>query len=177
MIFAELPVASAEGALLAHSVKLPKASFKKGRRLSAEDVAALVAAGRRTVMAARLEPDDVGEDEAAARIAAAAAGPDLVVSAPFTGRCNLLAARPGLLVLDRERLDRLNLVDEAITIACLPPYDLLEPRQMAATVKIIPFAAPRAAGERCAAIAAEGGPLLRRAAFRPRRVGISFRRP
>ena len=172
MIFAELPSEEAEGALLAHSVKLPKASFKKGRRLSAEDVAALLAAGRRTVIAARLEPGDVGEDEAAARIAAAACGPGLVASAPFTGRCNLLASGPGLLVVDRERLDRLNLVDEAVTIASLPPYDVLEPRQMAATVKIIPFAAPRAAVERCAAIAAEGGPLLRLAAFRPRRVGL-----
>lgn len=172
MIFAELPSEEAEGALLAHSVKLPKASFKKGRRLSAEDVAALLAAGRRTVIAARLEPGDVGEDEAAARIASAACGPGLVASAPFTGRCNLLASGPGLLVVDRERLDRLNLVDEAVTIASLPPYDVLEPRQMAATVKIIPFAAPRAAVEHCAAIAAEGGPLLRLASFRPRRVGL-----
>ena len=53
----------------------------------------------------------------------------------------------GLLVFDRERLDRLNLVDEAITLGTLPPFAVVEPRQMVATVKIIPFAAPEAAVE------------------------------
>ena len=43
---------------------------------------------------------------------------------------------------------------------------------MVATVKIIPFAVPRAAVEAAAAFAAEGGPLLRVAAFVPRRVAL-----
>src|SRR5262249_1481614 len=78
-----------------------------------------------------------------------------------------------VLVLDHGRLNRLNLVDEAITLATLPPFDLVEPRQMVATVKIIPFAAPRAAVESCAAIAAEGTPLLRLAALRPRQAALT----
>ena len=172
MIFAELPLADAEGALLAHSVRLAKASFKKGRTLSPADVALLREAGRATVIVAKLEPGDVGEDEAASRIAAAAGGANLSPTAPFTGRCNLLAQAVGVLVVDRERLDRLNLVDEAITVATLAPYELVEARQLAATVKIIPFAAPGEAVARCAAIAAEGGPLLQVAALRPRQVGL-----
>ncbi len=172
MIFADVPLAEAEGALLAHSVRLAKASFKKGRKLSAADVALLREAGRANVIVARLEPGDVGEDEAASRIAAAAGGANLSPTAPFTGRCNLLAQAAGVLVVDRERLDRMNLVDEAITVATLPPYELVEARQLAATVKIIPFAAPGEAVARCAAIAAEGGPLLRVATLRPRQVGL-----
>src|SRR5215472_15802103 len=43
---------------------------------------------------------------------------------------------------------------------------------MVATVKIIPFAAPEAAVEKCADLAAEGGPLLRVAPFRRHRVGL-----
>ena len=63
MIFGDTPLAEAEGAILAHSLKLAKLSFKKGRRLSAEDVAALEAEGLASVVAARLEEGDRHEDE------------------------------------------------------------------------------------------------------------------
>ena len=72
-----------------------------------------------------------------------------------------LPKRAALLVFDRDRVDRLNLVDEAITLGTLPPYVVVEPRQMVATVKIIPFAAPEDAVERCAKAACGEGPLLR----------------
>jgi molybdenum cofactor cytidylyltransferase len=172
MIFAEMPLSEAEGALLAHSVKLKDASFRKGRRLAAADIAALAAAGQRTVVAVRLEADDMPEDEAAAAIAAAVGGAGLTVAAPFTGRANLIAAAPGLLVVDQERLDALNLVDEAITLATVPPFDLLAEGDMAATIKIIPFAVPRPIVRRALAVAAERQPILRLAALQRRRVGL-----
>ena len=120
----------------------------------------------------RLEPGDIREDPAASRIAAAAAGAGIDLAAAFTGRANLFAAAKGILVFDRERLDRLNLVDEAVTLGTLPPYAVVEPRQMVATVKIIPFAVPEGAIAHCAEIAAEGGKLLRVAAFRPKSVAL-----
>jgi molybdenum cofactor cytidylyltransferase len=83
-----------------------------------------------------------------------------------------MVAERGLLVADRARIDALNLVDEAITLATLAPFELVEPRQMAATIKIIPFAVPRAALDRCLALARDGGPLLRVAPLMPRRVGL-----
>jgi molybdenum cofactor cytidylyltransferase len=172
MKFGEIPVASATGAILAHGVRAEKLVFKKGRRLSGEDVAALSAAGKTHVIAAQLEPGDVPEDEAAASVAASIAGENLVTSAAFTGRCNLFANVRGIAVIDTARLDRLNLVDEAITIATLPAFAPVEPRQMIATVKIIPFAAPKDAVERCKAIAAEAGKLVRIAPYLRRRVGL-----
>ena len=173
MIFGDTPVSEAEGAILAHSVKLASISFKKGRRLSAEDLAALAEAGIETVIAARLEPGDVHEDAAAGRIAEAILGPGLTASAAFTGRANLVVARRGVLVVDRARLDALNRIDEAVTLATLAPFDLVEPRQLAATVKIIPFAVSGAALTRCLEAARAGaGPLVRVAVLRPRPVGL-----
>lgn len=172
MIFGETPLAEAEGAILAHSLKLGSISFKKGRRLDAADLEALRKARVESVIAARLEAGDVHEDAAADRLAQAVAGTGATCSAAFTGRCNLVAARRGLLVYDRDRLDALNLVDEAVTLAALPPYELVEPRQMLATVKIIPFAAPEAALQRCLELAARPGPLLRVATFKRKRVGL-----
>ncbi len=173
MIFGDTPLNEAEGAILAHSVKLDAARFKKGRRLSADDVVALERAGIKTVIAARLEPGDVHEDAAAGQIAEAILGPGLTMSAAFTGRANLVVAERGVLVVDRIRLDALNQVDEAVTLATLGPFDLVEPRQLAATVKIIPFAVSGAALTRCLEAARAGaGPLVRVAALRPRPVGL-----
>ncbi|MFO0997672.1 MAG: molybdopterin-binding/glycosyltransferase family 2 protein [Alphaproteobacteria bacterium] len=176
MKFGALPVAEAEGAILAHSLVLPGpgrgTTLKKGRRLSAEDVAALTAAGHESVTAARLDPDDVHEDEAAVLLARALAGDGLAIGTPFTGRANLFAERRGVAVIDRDRLDRINLIDEALTLASIAPYAVVDEKQMVATVKIIPFSVKRAVVESAIAIAREDGPLVRVAGFVPHKAAL-----
>lgn len=172
MLFGPVATSKAAGAILAHSIALPGRAMKKGRVLSDDDVAALLAAGQEKVVAARLEADDVPEDEAATRLASGAAGDNATQQAAFTGRCNLYAACDGIVVLDRPRLDRINFIDEAITIATVPPYAWVQQGQMLATVKIIPFAAPKLALEEAERIAADGGPLLRVAPLKARQAGL-----
>ena len=172
MKFGEVPVAEAEGAILAHSLRLGTIALKKARVLSRADLDLITEAGLSRIVVARLEAGDVGEDEAARLVAASAAGDEIEPAAPFTGRANLFAKARGLLVFDRERLDRLNLVDEAITLGTLPPFAVVEPRMMVGTVKIIPFAAPAEAVERCVEAARSVGPLLRVAPFQPHSVGL-----
>ncbi|MBV8504392.1 MAG: molybdopterin-binding/glycosyltransferase family 2 protein [Alphaproteobacteria bacterium] len=172
MKFGEVPVAEAEGAILAHSLKLGTTALKKARVLSRADVELIAASGLSRIVVARLEPGDVGEDEAARRVAEAAAGAEIEAAAPFTGRANLFARTRGLLVFEPERLDRLNLVDETVTLGTLPRFARVERKQMVATVKIIPFAAPETAVARCIEAAAAAGPLLRVAPFVPRSVGL-----
>ena len=89
----------------------------------------------------------------------------------FTGRANLHATARGLLVVDRERVDRFNRIDEAVTLATLPEHAVVDPRQMVATVKIIPFAIPASLVERCRTALGDG-PLLRVAPFRPWRARL-----
>lgn len=168
MWFGSIPIDKAVGGILAHAVR--EARFKKGRVLSAEDVAALRAAGLREVVIARLESDDVPEDEAAARIAAKCADRSVRVGAAFTGRANLYALENGLAVIDAERVDAINAIHEAITVATIAPYARVSPRQMLATVKIIPFAAPRPAVEEAEGLLSE--PFLCVAAFTPKRVAL-----
>src|SRR3569833_3091836 len=71
MKFGRVPLAEAAGAILAHGVP----PFRKGRVLSHADLEVLKAAGVGGVTAARLEDGDVPEDQAAARVARALAGP------------------------------------------------------------------------------------------------------
>lgn len=170
MIFGDLPLAQAEGAILAHSMRTGGLAFKKGRVLSARDISDLAAAGVSSVIAAKLEAGDVGEDVAANMLARACAGNNITCGMAFTGRANLFAATDGLAVFDRALVDRINLIDESITIATAPPYDPVEKGQMVATIKIIPFATPREKLEQALALLSQ--PLLRVAPWRGRMVGL-----
>ncbi|QDL94196.1 4-diphosphocytidyl-2C-methyl-D-erythritol kinase (plasmid) [Paroceanicella profunda] len=164
MIFGRVALGEAEGAVLAHSLMAGGRRLRKGRVLSAADIAALAAEGLSGVIAARLAPEDMSEDAAAARVAAAlapeAASLGLTVQAPFTGRVNLHAARAGLFEVDAAAVARFNAVDEAVTLATLAGHARVEARDMVATVKILPYAVPAATV--AAALAAAGtGPLMR----------------
>jgi molybdenum cofactor cytidylyltransferase len=171
--FGETPIDEATGAILAHSWRANGVNFSKGRVLSGEDVAKLKSAGVSTVVAARLDPDDIHEDEASARVARALAGEGIEITAAFTGRCNHFAREAGLAVVDHERVDALNELDESVTVATLPPFARVEPRQMVATVKIIPYAAPRTAVERAIEVAQSANqPLIAVAPFKAMRAGL-----
>jgi molybdenum cofactor cytidylyltransferase len=170
MRFGPVPVGDALGAILAHSTRLDDGVLKKGRVLGADDVARLARAGHETVVAARLEGEDVPEDQAAERLARVLAGDGVEVGAAFTGRVNLYAAAPGLLVVNREGIDAVNAVDEALTIATLASEQAVSARQMIATAKVIPFAARRAALERVEAAAPR--PPVEVRAFTALRVGL-----
>src|SRR5690606_10853654 len=80
------------------------------------------------------------EDVAAAALAKAIAGDHVFVEDAFTGRANIYARTGGVLLIDRGAVDRLNRIDESVTLATLPEYRAVQEGEMIATVKIIPFA-------------------------------------
>ncbi|MGD0144424.1 MAG: molybdopterin-binding/glycosyltransferase family 2 protein [Rhizomicrobium sp.] len=123
------------------------------------------------VTVARLEPGDVGEDDAAARIAKACAGEGVHIGAAFTGRANLYSESHGVAVVDAVRIAALNAIDESITVATIAPMAAVGIRQMLATIKIIPFAAPHPAVEEAERVLA-AGPAIRIAAFKTRRAAL-----
>ena len=173
MRFGDTPIDEAKGAILAHSWRADGVNFAKGRVLSGDDVAKLKAAGVSSIVAARLDPDDMHEDEAAATLAKTLAGEGIEVTAPFTGRCNHFAREAGLAVIDHGRIDALNELDKADTVATLPPFARVSPRQMVATVKIIPYAAPRTAVGRAIEVARSGNrPLVSVAPFKAMKAGL-----
>jgi molybdenum cofactor cytidylyltransferase len=160
----------ARGATAVHTIRQGDLVLKKGTLIGPAEIAALEAAGIKDVVVAQLEPDDVAEDVAAAEIAKKVAGAGVHIDRAFTGRANLFAQVPGVLVVDKDAVDRLNRVDEAITFATLPAFKPVVAGEMIATVKIIPFAVAKAA--RDAALAGVKEPLLRVAPYRIRKVGV-----
>ena len=142
MKFGQVPVEEAIGALAAHSVWAGEMVVKKGTLVTTDIALRLKQAGIRTMIAARFEPGDIAEDEAAFRLAQALAGSNVAVEAPFTGRSNVYAETSGVLVINVDAIHRLNAVDEAITAATLPAYKPVVAGEMVGTVKIIPYAIP-----------------------------------
>ncbi|WP_299962267.1 molybdopterin-binding protein [uncultured Roseobacter sp.] len=156
MKFGPVPTETAVGAVLAHSAALgPGHRLRKGRVLSPEDIAALQAAGITQITVAQLGPDDVSEDTAAARLAEALvpdpAAHHIRITKAFTGRVNLMARGPGVVVLDVAALEAVNAVHPMITLATVPPFQQMADGGMIATIKIISYAVPDAAlAEACA---------------------------
>lgn len=169
MIFGPVPVEEAAGAVAAHTVRAGEVVLKKGSIITAETARRLREAGIERVTAVRLEPGDVGEDEAASRLAVAIAGEQVAVERPFTGRSNLHAKKAGILLVDKVAIDRLNAVDEAITAATLPAYKPVVEGEMIGTVKIIPYAVSEAMLARALS---EAHGALRVAPYVRRHVGV-----
>ncbi|MBL4741025.1 MAG: hypothetical protein JKY12_08510, partial [Sneathiella sp.] len=140
MIFDRLPLHEANGAILAHAVDAgPLGLLKKGYILDQETLVAIKTTGAETVLVAKLEADDVGEDIAAGKIAAPLAGANISVKPPFTGRSNLHSKSSGLARINKSLLDKINRIDPSVTVATAKNFEKIQINQMVATVKIIPF--------------------------------------
>jgi molybdenum cofactor cytidylyltransferase len=172
MKFGAVPVTQAEGGVAVHSIRQSGLVLKKGTLIGKPEIAALQAAGISEIVVARIEPGDVSEDAAAAEIAAAVAGTGVRVDRAFTGRANLFAESAGVLVVDKDAIDRLNQADESITFATLAAYKPVVAGEMIATVKIIPFAVAEKARDAALAAAAAARPLVRVAPYRLRKIGV-----
>lgn len=172
MRFGPVPLDEAEGKILGHNIAGPdgRRVLRKGKPLTLPDVSALREIGRETVYVAELESGDVGEDAAARRVAQAVTGPGLRLSGPASGRINLLATVTGMLRVDLDRLNRINEC-EGITLATLAAHTPVRPRQIIATVKVIPFAVPEASLLEIEKLAA-GEPLIRVDELQPRKVAL-----
>jgi len=157
MEFGPVPLAEAEGTILAHSETVPGGRLRKGRILDAAAIARLAAAGLAEVTVARLGPGDVHED-AAARVLAGALVPDpsgsgLRIGPAGTGRVNIYSDVIGIADVDGAAIDAANAVDPMITVATVPRWQRMARGGMVATVKIIAYGVDGGELDRAAAAA------------------------
>ena len=119
--------APAPGALAGHVVchdvrdAAGKVAIAKGEALTAGSAARLLALPWDEVHLLQLEPDDVHEEPAGARLSAAAAGPGVEVRGYTGGQWTLAATRRGLL---RVRAGALAEVNAEAGLAVFTLYDL-----------------------------------------------------
>ncbi|MFP7570758.1 molybdopterin-binding protein [Marivita sp. S2033] len=156
MKFGPVPLDKAKGAILAHSIALSTGRLRKGLVLDRDALDLLRADDIAEVTVARLDADDVHEDDAATRLARALVpDPDAVhlrVAPASTGRVNIYAAENGVAGIDASKINAVNAVHPMVTVATVREWQRMAARGMIATVKIIAYGAPRDALDRaCAA--------------------------
>ena len=168
MIFTRVPTSEAEGGILAHSLLVGTSRWPKGHILTADDTAAATAAGLENLTIARLDAGDIGENEAAAALAAALCGPGLVALPASHGRANIAARHSGILSFDHAAVTAVNIVDEALTLATLPANSRVNAGEIVGTIKVILYAVDSAALAKAIAAAT---PMVV-AAFRPLTIAL-----
>lgn len=175
MQFGPVPIKKAEGTILAHSTRLHGRMLKKGHLLTRDDIGLFSREGIKKVTVARLDSNDIPENEAATLITKILAGENVRATNAFTGRCNLISEHNGLLLLDQEKLNTINLIDESVTIATSENYRLTAPGQLVATIKIIPFSIPKSIFDQVRKTVAKK-PLISVTPFQKKSLGLIMTR-
>jgi molybdenum cofactor cytidylyltransferase len=143
MKFEPVSLSEAKGKIFGHNITGANGQrlLRKGKPLTDEDLEKLCALDRTSVYVVQLEEEDVDENTSARRITRAVCGLGLHISGAASGRANLLSDELGILRIDVDRLEQLNTCD-GVTLATSMTHSPIHPRQIAATVKIIPYALP-----------------------------------
>ena len=161
------------GAVLARDLTVSGARWDKGRRLTADDLAALTAAAPGEPVTVLVpEPGELHEDEAALRLAAAVAGPGLTVRGPAQSRVDLLAAVDGVLTVRVADLERVNRIDPLEVFTAFDGQ-VVARGELVASVKVAPTLVEASVVDAGARVAGFGKrPLVWVAPFVPSRVGV-----
>ncbi len=171
MKFRRVTLEQARGHILGHNMSHEgRRLLRKGRKLGQEELDQLAVAKVEWVYVAELDATDIGEDEAALRIARSLAEREgLSIRAAHGGRVSLRATKQGVFGSRTDLLLELNLLD-GVTLATLPNHSVVQAGQGVATLKVIPFALPEATVKRAEALAKRG--VVSLAALEPRRVCV-----
>lgn len=169
-------LADLEGRIACHDVRDAggKIAVEKGQTLDGEAAGRLLSLAWDEVHLLELEPGDLHEEPAGARLSAAAAGPGVEVKGYAGGQWTLVAAWRGLL---RARMDALEAVNALPGMSVFTLYDLqpVEAGETVAKAKITPLAMPEALMKQAEERAWAAGGLLTVKAFAPRVLGAVTR--
>jgi molybdenum cofactor synthesis domain-containing protein len=138
-----IPVEEAVGMALAHDIteivpgKHKGPAFRRGHIVRTEDISKLLDVGKRHLYVMELEKDELHEEDAARRLAQAAAGPNLTFTGPVEGRINLVADISGLLKIDTDLLYQFNALGE-LMLATLPSNRYVRKGEVVAGTRTIP---------------------------------------
>jgi len=140
-----IPVEEAVGLPLAHDIteiipgKHKGPAFRRGHIIRPEDVSKLLDVGKANIYVMNLEQDELHEEDAARRLAKAAAGANLRLTDPSEGRINLVATISGLLKVDAALLYRFNALGD-LMLATLPGDRYIKEGTVVAGTRTIPVA-------------------------------------
>lgn len=146
-------------------------AFRRGHVIRPEDVPRLKDMGKQYIYVCVPGDNMVHEDEAALRMAKAAAGPGIVYTEPSQGRVNLLACHDGLLKVQTAQLNWLNNL-ENVVFATLHTNRVVTKDQKVAGTRVVPIAVESPVLEEAERLCREPGSLLSIKPFKPLWVAV-----
>jgi len=159
-----IPVEEAIGLPLAHDIteivpgKHKGPAFRRGHIIQREDVSKLLDVGKAHIYVMELEKDELHEEDAARRLAKAAAGKNLQLTDPVEGRVNLVAEISGLLKVDADLLYRFNSLGD-LMMATLPSNRYVRNGDVVAGTRTIPVLVKEELVQRAEALC-QGHPIV-----------------
>jgi hypothetical protein len=167
------PPAGLLGSVLTRDLAVAGGRLPKGTRLTADDLLAIGSGPPgpdATVLL--IDADELHEEEAALRLAAAVRGPGLEQRGPNESRVDLVAAVAGVLHVRVPEVERLDRIDPLEVFTALDG-SVVVAGQLVASVKVAPHVVPASAVAAGEAVAQGGArPLVWVAPFVPMRVGV-----
>ncbi len=166
----EVKVEDAVGLVLAHDLTqiLPGTFkgrlFRKGHRVTEEDIPRLKDIGKEHLYVIELAECDLHEDDAALRMAAALAGAHTVYGEPHEGKVVLKSDIDGLAVIPREVVDAVNAIGD-VALATVVQHRVVRAGESIAATRAIPLIVPEAKVREVERLAAayqmvgSGGPI------------------
>lgn len=171
-----VPVEEAVGMVLCHDMtrivpgECKGPAFRKGHVIAQEDIATLLEIGKEHIYVLNMEKGRIHEDEAAYRIATAAAGPGITLSEVSEGRINFMAS-PGLLDVNVEALNRINSIEEVVLATMHDGQQVTESRAVAGT-RVVPLVVDEEKIRQVEAICAEYPYVVGVRSFKHHNVGL-----
>ncbi|HEV2054852.1 MAG TPA: hypothetical protein VGV06_06715 [Methylomirabilota bacterium] len=168
--------AALEGRVICHDVRdgHGKIAVEKGQVLDAGAAARLLTQSWRELHLLELEPGDIHEEPAGARLSQAAAGEGVEVRGYGGGQWTLAATRRGLLHVRVEALAEVN-AQEGMAVYTLYDLQPVEAGEAVARAKIVPLAIGEAQVKRAEERAWAAAGLVTVKTFTPRRIGALTR--
>ncbi len=146
-------------------------AFRKGHIIKKEDIEELKSIGKNHINVIELCEDKIHENEAAERIAKAAAGEGIYLQGPVEGKIQLKAEKKGILKINLEALNAINEV-ELLTIATLHNNTFVQENQDVAATRAIPLVIEKEKIEKVEDICKEIGQVISVREIKPLNIGI-----
>ncbi len=161
-----IPLEKAVGKTLSHDIteirpgEFKGPAFRKGHTVCEEEICHFQRLGKNHLYVIDLEKDEIHENEAAAILAKALSGKNIVwENDPKEGKIGLFAENDGILIVDTLALAAFNMVDE-VMCATLHNHTLVKKGDLVGATRAIPLVMKQAPVERAATIARQNGRVL-----------------
>lgn len=146
------------------------AQFRKGHVVTHEDIPMLLSMGKEHLFVWEMDDDHLHENDAALRLGALCRNEFMQAGDIREGKLELTATRDGVFLVDTERLEAINSLDD-IMIATRHTNTAVKAGDKLCGTRVIPLVIAKAQIEKAEAIGT-GKPLLTLVPFRPMKAGI-----